>query len=158
MSCLSHCSFYENLESPFAGIKQGVVPGLLKQGVKSQMISVQDIGRFAVIAFEDPDKWLGRRFEIAGDKLDAGDMAATMARIRGGGEQWRVQVPPEFVFKLFIPKAVGKLREFLRDKGTHVDIEACRAVHPGLMTWEQWAVKEGYAKKQLAQPSMCSVQ
>ena len=57
---------------PAAGIKQGVVPGLLKQGVKSQMISTDDIGAFVLIAWENADgSWLGRRFEVAGDKLDA---------------------------------------------------------------------------------------
>lgn len=85
-------------------------------------------------------------------------MASTLERIRGGKEAWRVSVPPEFVFKFLIPRAVGKLREFLRDRGTHVDIDACRTVHPGLMTWEQWALKEGYDKKVLAQPSACSIQ
>ena len=70
------------------------------------------------------------------------------------------QPPPscrEFVFKLFIPKAVGKLREFLRDKGTHANIEECRKVYPALQTWEQWAISQGYATKQLQQPRSCSI-
>ena len=40
---LAPVGFYENLESPFAGIKQGIVPGLLKE-TKAQMIATDDIG------------------------------------------------------------------------------------------------------------------
>lgn len=56
------------------------MPGLLKQGVKSQMISTQDIGWFAVNAFEHPEKWRGKRFEIAGDKLDAWECVRAAVR------------------------------------------------------------------------------
>ena len=122
------------------------------------MISTDDIGWFAANAFAHPQDWLGRRLEVAGDKLGAEDMAATLTTMRGGKEHWKVSVPPDFVFKLFIPKAVGNLKHFLETQGTHVDVEACRAIHPGLMSWEQWAAKRGYADRKFAAPSMCSIQ
>lgn len=133
-SILAPCGFFENMESPFAGLKQGVVPGLL-QDTRVQMISCVDIGVFAAIAFENRDAWLGRRMEIAGETTSAAMQAATLSALRGG-EPWRVKVPPEWVFKLFIPKPVARLRAFLQKKGTKVDVEACRAVHPGLMNCE----------------------
>ena len=116
---LGPVGFFENMESPFAGIKQGVIPGLLKHGAQSQMISTDDIGWFVVNALENPGEWLGRRFEIAGERLCADDMCATMSRLRRG-EHWKVSTPPDFVFKLFIPKAVANLKKFLEEKGTHV--------------------------------------
>ena len=102
-----------------------------------QMISTVDIGVFAAIAFENRDAWLGRRLEIAGDTTSAQKQADALSALRGG-ESWRVKVPPEWVFKLFIPKPVARLRAFLQKKGTRVDVGACKAVHPGLMSFEDW--------------------
>jgi uncharacterized protein YbjT (DUF2867 family) len=105
-SILAPAGFFENMESPFAGLKQGVVPGLL-QDTMVQMISTVDIGVFAAIAFENRDAWLGRRLEIAGDTTSAAKQAATMSALRGG-EPWKVKVPPEWVFKLFIRASLPK--------------------------------------------------
>lgn len=98
------------------------------QGIKFQMISVDDIAWFVVNALLHPAAWLGRRQEVAGDRLCAEDMAATLARLRGGTEHWKVSVPPDWVFKLFIPKAVGSLKQFLETKGTHVSSTRGRRV------------------------------
>ena len=106
---LGPVGFFENMTSSFAGIKQGVVPGLIKKGVNAQMIACQDIGVFARMVLLDPQTWLGKTLEIAGDNTNAWDQAATLQRIRGGKEEWKVSVPPDFVFALFIPKAVGRL-------------------------------------------------
>jgi uncharacterized protein YbjT (DUF2867 family) len=137
---LAPVGFFENMTSSFAGIKQGVVPGLLRQGINAQMISCVDIGIFARIILQDPQTWLGRRLEIAGDNTNAWAQCETLARIRGGKETWKVSIPPDFVFKLFIPKAVAKLRDFLAKKGTRVDVEACRKLHPQLMDFQAWCV------------------
>ena len=105
---LAPVGFFENMQSSFAGLKQGVVPGLLKPvSTRMQMISCKDIGIFAAIALENREAWLGKRFEIAGDDTSAEKQAACLSLLRKG-EPWRVKVPPDFVFKLFIPKAVGK--------------------------------------------------
>jgi len=90
---LAPCGFYQNLQSPFAGIKQGVIPGLLKQGIRPQWVSATDVGWYVANAWEHPAEWLGRRLELAADKLDAWDMAAILSRLRAG-EHWAVQVPP----------------------------------------------------------------
>ena len=84
-------------------------------------------------------------------------MANTLSRLRHG-EHWRVNVPPAWVFKLFIPRAVAQLKEFLEHKGTHVDIDSVRAILPTLKTWEQWAISRGYATKKFDRPGLCVVQ
>ena len=115
---LGPVGFFENMTSSFAGIKQGVVPGLIKEGVNAQMIATKDIGWFARMVLCDPQPWLGKTLEIAGDNTNAWVQAATLKRIRGGGENWKVSVPPDFVFALFIPKAVGRLCVLLSPQST----------------------------------------
>ena len=61
------------------------------------------------------------------------------------------------MFKLFIPKAVGKLKAFLEKKGTKVDIAACRAVHPGLMTFDDWIREQGFATFKFEKEGMCAI-
>ncbi len=155
---LAPVGFFENMRSSFAGIKQGVVPGLLAKGINTQMIACADIGVFARIVLSDAESWLGRRLEIAGDNTDAWAQAETLCRIRGGAEKWTVSVPPEWVFKLFIPAAVAKLRDFLAKKGTKVDVAACRALHPGLQTFEAWALRHGMDKPgAFEKPGSCAI-
>ena len=52
---------------------------------------------------------------------------------------------------------MGRLREFLRDRGTHVDVAACRALLPELMTFEGWCVHSGFDKKVFESPGYCAV-
>lgn len=150
--------FFENMESPFAGLKQGSMPGLLKKGRKAQMISTYDIGWFVVNCFDKPSEWIGKRLEIAGDEHTAEEQCEVIARLRGEEGHWKVSTPPDWVFKLFIPKAVGTLKRFLDEQGSKVDIGACRAIHPGLMTFEAWCKYKGIDKKQLPSPGWCTVQ
>jgi uncharacterized protein YbjT (DUF2867 family) len=149
--------FFENLRSPFAGIKQGVMPGLLKPGTRTQMISCEDIGWFCANAFEHPEDFIGKRLEVAGDTMTPEQQCETIARVRNEEGQWRVSVPPGWVFKLFIPKAVGTLKEFLEQEGTKVDVEELRKIHPGLMSFEMWLRHTGLDKEALDKPGMCAV-
>ena len=149
--------FFENMTSPFAGLKQGVVPGLLKPGVQMQMVAAADVGALAAAVFAaGPAAWHGRRLEVAGDTLTAADMAATLSALRGG-EPWRVSTPPAWVFFLFIPAAVSTLKRFLEHKTSRVDVAACRAVLPELRDFRQWAVSMGYQTHVFAAPSACAV-
>jgi uncharacterized protein YbjT (DUF2867 family) len=50
---------------------------------KLQQISVSDIGRFAVVVFEQPGEYLTKRIAIASDELTGIEMAATLARVVG---------------------------------------------------------------------------
>ena len=148
--------FLENMTSAYAGLKQGVVPALLKPDHRTQMIACADVGIFARIVLEDVRTWAGKRLEIAGDNTSASAQAAILSRLRGG-EPWKVSTPPEWVFSLFVPAAVGRLRLFLREKGTHVDVDACRRLHPGLMTFEQWALSQGMDTREFPRATSCEV-
>jgi len=154
---LAPVGFFENLENAHAGLRQGVVPSLLKPDRRLQLVSVEDVGAVAVRALaEGPSEWGGRRVELAGDTLSAADMAATLARVRGGGEVWRVAPLPEWVL-VFVPKALARLRQFLDERGTAVDVGAVRALHPGVMDFEAWLRFRRLDKRVLAKPNSCVV-
>ena len=154
---LAPTGFFENLLSPFAGMKQGSLPGLVRAGKKAQMVACRDIGVFAGRCFEDPDAHIGKRIELAGDELTMQEMEETIAEVRGEQGQWKVNVPPAWVFALFIPKAIAKLKVFLDEKGSHVDIASLRKVHPALQSFRDWLLSEGLDKKVLPSPGWCVV-
>lgn len=158
-SILGLVGFFENMTSSFAGIKQGVLPGLLRpSSTPLQMIAIDDIGFFARMMMEDPATWAcGRRLDIAGDGGSIDDKARSLSKLRGG-EKFAVSIPPDFVFWMFIPAAISRLKQFLEKKGTHVDIAECKRLHPQLMNFEDWIVHTGMDKKKLDAPSRCSVQ
>jgi uncharacterized protein YbjT (DUF2867 family) len=107
-STLCPVGFFEMLLSSFAGLKQGLVPGLVREGVNVQMMSYVDVGVFVRMMLEDPEAWMGKRLEVAGDLTNSWAMAETLGRLRGG-EKWGVRAPPEFLLKLFIPKAFSRM-------------------------------------------------
>ena len=153
---IAPAGFFENMQSSFAGLKQGVVPGLLRAGTQMQMVSAADVGAFVRLALEEPAAWAGKRMEVAGDTLTSEDMAATLSRLRGG-EHWRVQVPPAIVFILFIPRAISTLKRFLENKTSRVDVAACRKLYPDLLDFEGWCRRQGYASHVFDAPAYCAV-
>jgi uncharacterized protein YbjT (DUF2867 family) len=62
--------------------------------IPMQLIAVDDIGAFAALAFDRPDRFAGRTLEIAGDALTPPEIAQTFGRVCGVPARFR-QVPIE---------------------------------------------------------------
>lgn len=43
------------------------------------MITCKDIGRFAALAFDQPDVWIGKELNLAGDYLSPKEMTAQVS-------------------------------------------------------------------------------
>jgi uncharacterized protein YbjT (DUF2867 family) len=63
--------FMENYYIPqvFKGILSGKLFDSIKPGKKHQMIAVDDIGKYVADAFANPDTYLNKTIDIAGDEL-----------------------------------------------------------------------------------------
>ncbi|GAA2986161.1 NmrA/HSCARG family protein [Streptosporangium longisporum] len=98
-----------------------------------QMIAVRDIGIFARMAFEKPEVFIGEALELAGDELTIGQIAAVLKAAGKPGRYLRV---PKVALR-----AMGKEARMLfwfGESGYRADIPALRALHPGLMTLQDW--------------------
>lgn len=64
-----------------------MVLGMLHSSVQPsrsvQMIAVEDIAWFAARAFSDPERWIGRNVELAGDALTLSDIRGRLAVAEG---------------------------------------------------------------------------
>jgi uncharacterized protein YbjT (DUF2867 family) len=95
-----------------------------------QQIAVDDIGQFAVMAFEHPGKWQGTATDLAGDELFLDQTAQTLHATYS-------QIPWEDFERQAGPEMTTMFRWF-QDVGYHADITKLRQKHHGLMNFERW--------------------
>ncbi len=138
-------SFMENFDSysrPVMVDGELVVSLALRPVTRLQMVATRDIGAFAAIAFDQPERFLGRRIEIAGDDLTGLAIAERFGRACGVPARFR-QVPIEQL-RAF-DEEVAKMFEWLDRRAVDgPDLSALRAHHPGLMTLETWLRTTGW--------------
>ncbi|WP_330274363.1 NmrA family NAD(P)-binding protein [Lentzea sp. NBC_00516] len=92
---------------------------LLHPSVRYHLIAVDDIGAIAAHVFADPARFVGSSLTLAGDLLTPVEIAGLMGVEY---EQFQVDDP--------------ELRKVFRDRAEPpVDIEALRALHPGLRSF-----------------------
>src|SRR6266540_1476573 len=74
--------FMDNYNWSRAQILNGTFTGLgLRSDKEVQSIAVEDIGVFAALAFANPDKYLGKTIELAGDELTESQIAETFTKV-----------------------------------------------------------------------------
>jgi uncharacterized protein YbjT (DUF2867 family) len=74
--------FMENWHRGFgASIRNGQLQQPLSPTAKLQMVAVDDIGAFAVLAFEHLGKWKNRTFSLAGDQLSMQQITDAFSRV-----------------------------------------------------------------------------
>ncbi|MFC8275560.1 NmrA/HSCARG family protein [Streptomyces sp. NPDC057271] len=100
-----------------------------------QLIATSDIGVFAADAFEDPEGWLGRTVEIAGDDLTGPQMAAAFEAVSGIPTRFQ-QLPIE-PLRASREDLANMFDWFERD-GYRADLPALRGRRPDLVSLESW--------------------
>lgn len=130
--------FMDNWQMPMlhSAILHGTLPQPLSINTRLQQIDVDDIGYFAALAFEHPELWINRAFELAGDELSMGQVANTFSRVLGKDVTYQQVDWDEF------EKTVGSetttMYRWFENVGYSVDIQACRREHPRIKTLEQY--------------------
>ncbi|WP_435238856.1 NmrA/HSCARG family protein [Streptomyces sp. YPW6] len=107
----------------------------LDPGTSVQLIATSDIGVFAADAFEDPEGWLGRTVEIAGDDLTGPQMAAAFEAVSGIPTRFQ-QLPIE-PLRASREDLANMFDWFERD-GYRADLSALRGRRPDLVSLESW--------------------
>jgi len=109
----------------------------LPESKKFQLISVKDIGIFATIAFDNPDKYIGAELEIAGDELTLNEMLEKIERIK------KIKISPIKIpgfVKLILPKIMKQMFVFYSKDGWKSDLKSLRNKHPELLTFDDWLI------------------
>jgi uncharacterized protein YbjT (DUF2867 family) len=134
--------FMQNWEMMGEPILGGTLPQPLDPDKPFQMIDADDIGVFAAMAFENPDEWVGREVDLAGDELTMPEVADTFSRVVGRQvdyfqtpwDQFEEQMGEEFTV----------MYRWFNDYGYEADVAGLRKEHPGLVSFEQFLRTHGW--------------
>jgi uncharacterized protein YbjT (DUF2867 family) len=138
-------SFMENFATYNRPVLDGdevVVSLAVRPEVPMQLISVDDIGAFAALAFDRHDRFRGRTVEIAGDVLTPPRIAETFGRVCGRPARYR-RTPIEQV-RAFDEQLAQMFAFFNEHPSAPPDLAALRADLPSLMPLETWLRTTGW--------------
>jgi uncharacterized protein YbjT (DUF2867 family) len=131
--------FMENLHFGKAQLAKGVYATPLPPARRLAQVAVADIGAVAVRLLEDPGRFAGKRFDLAGDDLAGNDVVAILSRITGRPFTY-FQVPLE-VIRQRMGEDGAKMYEWFDRVGYTVDRAALRREFPDVAfhDFESWA-------------------
>jgi len=123
-------------------ILNGIFPSWgLRPDKALQIIAVEDIGAFAALALANPQDFIGKTLEIAGDELTESQIVATLSRVIGRPVALQAPSMPEG--KTPDPEQLAMFN-FFNQQGYEADIPALRKLHPALLTFEQYLRRSGW--------------
>jgi uncharacterized protein YbjT (DUF2867 family) len=129
--------FMENWQRAFgASIRNGQLQLPLSPATKLQMIAVDDIGAFAALMFEHPEKWKNRTISLAGDELSMQQIAGTFSRVTGQDVKY-VQVSWD-QFEKNMGRELTVMYRWFEEKGFHFNIEEVRREYPLTYSFNRW--------------------
>ena len=133
--------FMQNWDYMREPILGGMLPQPLDPDKPFQMVASEDIGVFAAMAFENPDRWIGREVDLAGDQMTMPEIADTFSRVIGRRVDY-FQVPWD-QFEEQMGEEYTVMYRWFNDHGYEADIAALREEHPGLVSFEQYLRANG---------------
>jgi uncharacterized protein YbjT (DUF2867 family) len=136
--------FMENHTAPLYGVTgEAALIRMISPGATVQLVAVDDIGAFAALAFADPDYYLGRAIELAGDELTREQLVTAISRATGH-DLHLPPMPREILAQQGIN--VDNVERAKSFGGWQADIPALRTLHPALMDFDTWLTRQGAAK------------
>jgi uncharacterized protein YbjT (DUF2867 family) len=131
--------FMENLFYGREQLAKGVYASPLSPTRRLAQIAVADIGAVAVRVLEEPGRFTGKRFDLAGDELSGKDVCTILARVTGRPFAY-FQVPMDIVRK-HMGEDGAKMNEWFDRVGYTVDRPALRRDFPDVAfhDFESWA-------------------
>lgn len=137
--------FMENFSSPDMrnSITQGTLSLPMKPDRPLQMVSVEDIGAFATLAFDKPDEYQGTSIELASDEMTMPEAASLLTDALGHDVVFQ-EIPIAVALKS--NKEYGEMFQWFNAEGYQADILELRRVCPSLLTFEVWLKQSHYAE------------
>ena len=139
-------AFYENFNWERAYILNGIFNAIgLRPEKERQLIAVEDIAIFAVLAFTNPEQYLGKTIELAGDALTEAQLADTFAKVIGRPVKL---VQPAGSGNGDSDEEMTAMFKFFNGEAYDADIPALRKLHPGLLRFEDYLRRNGWENQQ----------
>jgi uncharacterized protein YbjT (DUF2867 family) len=142
---LAPVAFMENLYFIREQLAKGIYASALSPTRALAQVAVPDIGAVAVRVLEEPARFTGKRFDIAGDELTGNDAMAILSRVTGCPFSY-YQVPLDVIRQRMGEDAV-KMYEWFDRVGFAVDRAALRREFPDVAfhDFESWAKMQDWS-------------
>lgn len=136
-SILRPCAFFENLDDAanWNPLKKGVVKFLSLQECK--YCATYDIGRAAVIHFNDPQAWLSKTLDVISWQGDLQQVAAALSKVSGVPVKAKLAMPI-FLRRWFLKDLHHMFLYYEVQKGPRGTPEEFRKVLPDAMSAQDW--------------------
>ncbi len=136
---LAPAFFMENLYYGKEQLAKSIYAMPLPPTTKLAQVAVADIGAVAVRVLEEPSRFAGKRFDLAGDELTGNDVVAILSRLTGRPFTY-FQVPLD-VIRQRMGDDGAKMNEWFIRVGYTVDRAALRREFPDVAfhDFESWA-------------------
>ena len=123
--------FFMNNWSMFKdAITNGTLPQPLSPDTSLQQIAVDDIGAFAALSFSNPEEWMGKAVEIAGDELTMTETAEVFGDFIDDDVDY-IQVSWDD-FEEQAGEEMTVMYRWFEAEGYEADIKSLRKKHHGL--------------------------
>jgi len=135
--------FFDNVFAPWnlPSLKKGAFGMPMPKDCKLQQISIKDIGRINAEILSRPGDFVGRRINIAGDSITAGEAASVLAKAIGTDVAFAA-VPMDTIRQMSEDFAI--MFEWFISDGYTADIEALKKEFPFLQSMEEWAAEKDW--------------
>lgn len=139
---LRPAAFFENFNWERAHILNGTFNAIgLRPEKERQLIAVEDIAVFAALAFANPEQYLGKTIELAGDALTESQIADTFAKVIG--RPVKLTLPAGGLGR-GSDEEMKAMFAFFNGEAYDANIPALRKLHPRLLTLEAYLRKNGW--------------
>ena len=139
-SIVAPAFFMENVTGPWyrAALQAGSWSMPMPADRKLQMVATADLAKFTALVIEQPERFNGRRINLASDEVSPNDMTATIARVTGRPLAYHA-ISPAAVREQNAD--VATMFEWFDQVGYSADIAGLKRDHPsiGWHTFESWA-------------------
>lgn len=137
---LGEVFYMENFLDPKGGsMMLPVLSGALEKHTRMHVISVEDIGAIATVVFQNPEEYIGRKIDIAGDRLTVEEMRE--AYTRATGKKAKAWSFPSFILRLMSAEAYRQMK-WNNSPGWQFELDETRRLIP-VTTFEQFIRKNG---------------
>jgi hypothetical protein len=141
VTILQPTAFMDNLTdgSTFQGrVFNSVFTSNLKRPL--QLIACSDIGEFAALSFDSPDKFIGKKIPLAGDELDPAGLNNAYKAAKGSNMPVAYGIFGKAV--CLMVKEMGLMFTWFNQHGYTADIAKLKGMHPGLKDFTTWVKTE----------------
>ncbi len=119
-------------------LKNGYLRMALDSEMSLQLISVEDIGALVNLAFRNPDLYIGKALEIAGDEITGNQIADIFSKVTGRPVSFEQMEVDELRTK---GSDFAMLFDWLNRKGFSADIPAVKNLYPQMCSFKTWVQK-----------------